>query len=247
MSKPLIGIQLYTVRDALEDDFKGTLKALADMGYDGVEFAWNYGGMTPEVLAAFLNEIGLMCCGVHARGDSIVDPESEHYAYALALKSPCITTSMQGKVAEGWDDAISIASKVGAVATAKGMAFTYHNHDQELEKIGDATALDLLYAKTDPTKVLCELDIYWIQKGGEDPLAYVRKYSGRQPQLHVKDMDAEDGSWTEVGHGILDMPAIINAAIDGGTKWLIYEQDVCKRPALESARMSIETIKRIVG
>ena len=247
MSKPLIGIQLYTVREALTEDFQGTLKALAEMGYDGVEFAWNYGEMAPDALAAFLDEIGLKCCGLHAPTEAVTDSESEHYAYAAALKSPCVTTSMAGKVAEAWNEAISIAAEAGEVAASKGFTFTYHNHAQEFEKKNGDYALDLLYAQTDPAKVRCELDTYWIQAGNEDPVAYIRNYADRLPQLHVKDMDGEDGSWTEVGYGILDMPAIFAAAIEAGVQWVIYEQDVCKRPALESARMSIETIRKYVG
>ena len=105
------------------------------------------------------------------------------------------------------------------------------------------TALDQVLARV--SAVQFELDIYWLKKGGQDPAAFIRRYAGRSPQVHLKDMDANDGSTAEIGSGLLDMKSILAAAKGAGARWLIVEQDHCKRPPLESAKISIEAIKRI--
>lgn len=241
-----IGIQLYTVRSLLDDDFSGTLQALAEMGYQGVEFAGNYGGLPPKELANLLKTLGLQCCGLHAKLDEIGNPQSNSYQYAKALGSPYITTSLAKAVAKDWGATIQNVNEAAPVATQAGMTFTYHNHAQEFAKINGAYALDLLYEKTDPAHVKAELDTYWIRKGGEDPAAYIRKYAGRIPQVHLKDMDAGDESFAEVGEGILDMKDILAAAEEADSEWIIVEQDTCKRPPLESANISIENLKKLM-
>jgi sugar phosphate isomerase/epimerase len=244
MKKFPLGIQLYTVREDCKKDFKGTLSTLAKLGYQGVEFAWNYGGMTPEQLAGFLKELDLKCCGLHAPLDPLLDAKSEWYAYAKAVHSPFITTSCAGDVAKDWKGTIEKIKQAGAVAQTVGLTFTYHNHEQEFEIIEGQYALDMLYAATDPQTVKAELDTYWIKKGGADPAQYIRKCKGRAPQIHLKDMDPADGSFTEVGAGIIALPAVFQAAEDAGARWMIYEQDVCKRPPLESVKITIENLRK---
>jgi sugar phosphate isomerase/epimerase len=86
-----------------------------------------------------------------------------------------------------------------------------------------------------------------VTRGGEDPVNYIRRYAKRLPQLHLKDMDAADGSFTELGNGKIDLAACVCAAKDSICEWVIYEQDVCKRPAFESAVISINHIKKLLG
>jgi sugar phosphate isomerase/epimerase len=223
---------LYTVRQAAKQDFKGTLKQLAEMGFKGVEFAGIYGDMEPADLAAFLKEIGLKCCGQHVGTDSIINPESKAYAYAKALKCPYLTTSGAGMVEKDWPGAIETYRQCGAVAKANGCVFTYHNH-----------AEDMLFQKTDPTEVQGELDTFWIRKGGPDPVAYIAQYPGRVPQIHLKDMHPLTCAFTEVGNGLMDLKAIFKIGKEVGAKWVIVEQDVCPGPELESARTSITNLK----
>ncbi|MCF7837587.1 MAG: sugar phosphate isomerase/epimerase [Candidatus Marinimicrobia bacterium] len=240
------GIQLYTVRETLKDDFKGTLRKLAEIGYGAVEFAWNYGGMTPEQLAGFLDECTLACCGMHMPLDALLDVNSEHYRYANAVNAPCVTVSLAGRVATDWENVPAELAQGAAIAAGHGLSLTYHNHAQELAAFENTTALDWLYAHTAPELVKAELDTYWLAKGGGDPVAYVSRYAGRQPQLHLKDMDREDGSFAEVGTGTLDFPAIIAAAQAAGVEWLIVEQDKCKRAALDSAAISLKNINGLI-
>jgi sugar phosphate isomerase/epimerase len=244
MAKISIGVQVYTVRDDCKMDFKGTLSALAKMGYQGVELGGDYGGMMPEELAAFLKELRIVCCGIHMPLEHLLGATSESYQYAKVVRSPFVSTSCADEVAKDWPDTIEKLCEAGRVAQSLGLTFTYHNHSQEFRKIGGQYALDLLYQAADPATVQAELDTYWVKKGGEDPAAYIRKYAGRTPQIHLKDMDPGDGSFTEVGYGLMDLPAIFAAAEKGGVRWIIYEQDTCKRPPLESARITIENLRK---
>lgn len=246
MTEIPVGIQLYTVREHTgeEASFKETLTALAEMGYKGVEFAWAYGGMDPADLAFFIESLGLTCCGMHTSLEHILDPNSESYDYAAALKSPCVTTSLAGEVAKDWRATIAQVQQAGETAVAQGLCFSYHNHAQEFDKIDGEYALDLLYANTDPAAVQGELDTYWIKKGGEDPVPYIRKYAGRVPQIHLKDMNPDDGNFTEIGEGLMDLAGIFAVGSEVGAQWVIYEQDVCPGLAIDSARLSIDNLRR---
>lgn len=244
MARLPIGIQLYTVRSLLQEDFQGTLKALAEMGYRGVEFAWNYGGMSPQELTAFLKELGLEVCGFHMKENQAVAADSEDYRYASGLGSPFVTLSMAAHVAKDWDAAVAEVVRASRLATESGFTFTYHNHFQEFKRIGGRYALDILYERTDPAQVKAELDTYWIRKGGEDPVAVIRKYAGRVPQIHLKDMNPDNGDFAPIGEGLMDLPAIFAAAEEAKAQWMIYEQDSCQGSPLDSAATSIENLKK---
>lgn len=240
-----LGIQLYTVRDALERDFCGALRAMAEMGFEAVEFAWQYGGLTPEELAAFLQETRLVCCGLHASLDDLLDAGSESYAYARAVASPFITTSCAGAVSDGiWPETVEQLRQAGQVARKNGLVFTYHHHWHEFGVVEDVYALDYLYEKTPADSVCAELDTAWIMKGNEDPVSYIRKHGDRTRQIHLKDFDRATNEVTELGRGCVDLPAIFQVAQEIGCQWLIYEQDQSTLgSSLESARTSLKYLK----
>ena len=239
-----LGIQLYTVRDVCAKDFKGTLKALAAMGYQGVEFAGDYGKLDPKELAAFLKESKLVAAGMHVSLADIQDSNSPSYQYAKAIKSPFLTTSLCGQVGPQWKQTIAEVAKAGAVAKAQGLVFTYHNHAQEFQLVDGKIAQDMMFEQTDRGAVSFELDTYWIKAGGQDPIAYINKFAGRVPQVHLKDMDPVDRTFTEVGAGLMDLPAIFAASKKAGAQWIIVEQDTCKRLSIDSARISATNLKK---
>ena len=243
------GIQLYSVRDQLEKDFPGTIQALKEMGFEGVEFAWNYGKLTPEAVAAFIAETGLVCCGLHAGLADLRDAASLAYRYAKALQTPCITTSCCGaEELANWEATIVALADAGRVASEQGQRFTYHNHAPEFEVRGGKTLLDALYAQTDARHVKAELDTAWIYAGGQDPVAYIRAYSGRVPQVHAKDYRRAEKRLVEIGRGDLDFKAIIAAARAAQTEWLIYELDASTiGDSLASAREAAATLRPLLG
>lgn len=235
--KPRLGIQLWSVKEWLKTDFKGTLEALADMGFQGVEFAGNYGDMTPEALADFLKSVGLKCCGLHGREADLLDASSAFYALAKTLESAYVTLSLAGKVGPAWRETFPTLEKIGRVAADKGLIFTYHNHHQEMAEIENQPALDLLFDNTTPAFVKAELDLGWIRKGGGDPMLYLDKYAGRTPQIHLRDFDVANQVVTDVGQGFIDIAAVFAKAEKIGTNWVIYEQDRFPVSALESCRV----------
>jgi sugar phosphate isomerase/epimerase len=247
MSKPRIGLQLWTVRELLSADFAGTLAAVSAAGYDAVEFAGNYGQKPPTDLAALLSELNLKCCGLHSNIAELRDPSSNTYAYAKALGAKHLTVSMPSAVQKDCLGAIKDIVQAAEAVKQQGYVFTYHNHAAEFDRVNGEYALDLIFERTSPDTVKAELDTYWIRKGGADPVAFIRKYSDRMPQLHLKDMDGEDESFAEVGEGCLDMKGILAAASQSAVEWLIVEQDKCKRDPLESIRISIDNLKGLLA
>lgn len=242
-----IGIQLYTVREPLTQDFKGVCRELVKLGFEGAEFAGNYGGMEPAELAAFCKEIGLKACGTHIGINELGDPANKAYEYARALKVKYVTCSYGGDFTQVWKTCSDLCGKAGAAAAKNGFTFTYHNHAAELAKVDGECALDLIFKNNDAKKVMAELDVYWLTKGEQNPVDYIKRYSSRLPELHMKDMNPEDSSFTELGTGRVDLAACVAAAKESICEWVIYEQDVCKRPQLESAEMSIKHLKKLLG
>ncbi len=240
-----LGIQLYTLGGLLNDDFHGCLKELAAMGYDGVEFAGIYGGRTPEQLADELQELGLAVCGMHLPVTAIMDPDNEAYRYANAIGCKYLITSICGTFIDDFEEVVRNCRKAGQVAAEQGLCFAYHNHALEFQKINGKCAMDLFYEQTPIFQVKAELDTYWIKKGGEDPVPYLKKYALRLPLIHLKDMDKTDGSFAAVGTGSIDLPGILDVARDSVAEWVIYEQDSCPISPLECARISIENIKKL--
>lgn len=238
-----IGIQLYSVRDFTGDDmFKDTLAQLAELGFEGVELAWRYGGMSPDELAEFLESIDLRCCGLHVQLDELLDPDHMVYNYALACNSPFITTSLCSRVDE-WADLVPQVDEAAAVAAAKGLQFTYHNHWHEFVKIDGVYAQDILRDQSDPATVSFEIDLGWVKKGGADPMAYWRTYAGRVPQIHLRDFSVEQDAVCDVGAGFIDVAAVAAQARELGTQWLIYEQDTYPVSPMDSARTCIERLR----
>ena len=139
------------------------------------------------------------------------------------------------------------ASKVAARLAEGGLVFGYHNHSFELEKFGDRTGLQILYEDSDPKYFTAEIDTYWVQHGGGDPIAWIKKLSGRIPLLHLKDMTMKGSQqlMAEIGEGNLNWQGILPAAKEAGVIWYIVEQDTCQRDPFESLAISLRNLKEM--
>jgi sugar phosphate isomerase/epimerase len=238
-----IGIQLYSVRNALAEDFKGTLQELSKLGFKGVEFAFNYGGIAPAELAAFLKEQDLKAIGIYELLDNICNPEAEGYAQAAALGCKYFTFGFgAAQIEEDFEKCLDICRKAVETASAKGLTMCYHAHAHEFKKFKGEYYLDLLLNAPGLEKMEFEADTCWIRQGGEDVIGYMEKYADRIPLLHVKDVTA-DGKITELGNGVIDFKAVADFAKANNIPWLSYEQDITDKPGLESAIISIEHLK----
>lgn len=273
MTKLPIGIQLYSVRDAMEKDFAGTIKALAEMGYDQVEFAGIFGKSAEEV-KAICAEAGVTPISAHV-GLNVVLPDIEGVVktYAEIGCKYMVIPWAEGKVLPGGDEYAQFLEnikKIAAELRKYGMKLGYHNHDFEFVKIDGKNKLDILYADTDPADLQTQIDTCWAKVGGENPAEYVKKYTGRAPLVHIKDFVGEksnnmygliDGGKAEevnekpavpfelrpVGYGVQDVAAIIAAAEAAGAESVIVEQDqpsMDKTP-MECAKMSIDYIRSL--
>ena len=244
-----IAIQLYTVRDQAAADFEGTLKAIKAMGYEGVEFA-GLCGKTPAEVKALCETIGLTPISAHvAYYEMLGDPKGVLAAYAEIgckyVAIPYLTPECRPG-SDGFTKVVENAEMLGKIAKDLGMTLLYHNHDFEFEKIDGKYALEVLYDTVPAELLQTELDTCWVRVGGEEPAAYVKKFAGRAPVVHLKDyaggksdhmyeligIESEEKAVEEnpfefrpVGFGVQDMPAIIQAAEDAGAGWLVVEQD----------------------
>lgn len=246
MSIP-VAVQLYTVRDEFEKDIKGTLKKVAEIGYSGVEFA-GIPAIDAKELKKELDNLGLKTAGFHIPLDQLKNDINNVIAYCTALDCRYIVCPWaEYKTIEDCDKMAENLSSIGRVCNEEGIELCYHNHNHEFIKYDGEYALDILYSSVKPELLKAEIDVYWVKHAGEEPVSYMKKYRGRIPLLHIKDMDkGEEKEFAEIGNGIIDFKPIIEEAELSGTKWLIVEQDVCRRPPLESIEISFKNLKKIL-
>ena len=246
-----IGIQLYTVRELTKTDFTGTITKIAKMGYDAVEFA-GYGNLTAPQVKALLDDLGLQCAGTHEGFGNLDNNLQERIDFNLAIGNEYIVCpSMPEEWRQNGADGIkAFAEKMntfGQKIKAAGMQLCYHNHAFEFEKVNDKYIIDHLFEATDHDLVKSELDVYWVVRGGEDPVSFLQNHAGRCPLLHMKDMaNDKDKSFAPVGTGTLDMKAIIDMAKKTGAKWFIVEQDRTKLPVLEAIEISLHNLRELL-
>ncbi|GEO24273.1 sugar phosphate isomerase [Alicyclobacillus acidoterrestris] len=244
-----LALQLYTLRDLLEKDFAGTLRKVADIGYQAVELH-TYGGFTPVQLRNLLDDLGLQAVSAHVAlarieselGNVVEEAKTIGFQYIVVPWLP----PERRQTKEDYEKLIATLAHAGDELAQAGLQLVYHNHDFEFTKFDGEFMLDTLFAKTDAKRVQAELDLYWIHRAGADPVAYINKYAGRLDLLHMKDASAADGSFAEVGQGVLDWDKIIAAAKDAGVKWYIVEQDVCKTDALACIQTSFAFLQHRV-
>lgn len=240
-----IALQLYTVRDETAKDFIGTLRHVAGVGYAGVEFA-GFGGLPAKELRTVLADLNLQVAAAHIGIDELTNDPGDVIDYQLALGNKFVVVSVMSAPADldGWEAEASRLNEIGALLKENDLQLCYHNHAHEFVVVNGEYGLDLLYKLSDADLVQAELDLYWVKKGGQDPVHYVRKYAGREPLLHIKDMAADaEGSFTEFGTGILAWDEIFATAENAGVQWYIVEQDFCKRPCLESIEISFRNLQ----
>ena len=246
-----VALQLYTVRDALSKDYVGTLKKVKEIGYDAVQLTGVFPYDAPKT-RGILDELGLQAAGCHIALEELESDVGKWIEFCQVLGTrdvvcPYLPDERRGSL-DDWLKTALLLDQIGAQCREKGARLSYHNHSFEFVKFNGRYALDLLYEHTSPAHLYAEIDTYWVKHGGEEPRDFIRKYSGRIPILHVKDMASdEERSFAEVGSGILDWPAIHRAAVQAGVECYCVEQDTCKRDPLESAAMSLDYVSKLVS
>ncbi|WP_219639437.1 sugar phosphate isomerase/epimerase [Cohnella sp. CFH 77786] len=241
-----IGVQPYTVRELMAQDYTGTLEKLAAIGYRGVELGLPPAGMTVAEQKRLLGRLGLQVIGTHGPFDSLEADWEALFRYLDETGGRFIALSLKFASKEEVLAKSQELNRIGRKCKEAGVQLLYHNHDWEFVRFDGVSALDWLLQETDPEWVKMELDTYWVARGGEDPAAYLGKLKGRCPLLHIKDMEAgEEKFFAEIGEGVLDFVSIARAAEEAGTEWLIVEQDQSRRDPIESLTISWRHLQRM--
>ncbi len=269
-----IGVQLYSVRDDAARDIEGTLRAVKEMGYDGVELAGLY-GKTPEELKALAESMGLTVISAHTglwetRGSSAKAVAEQYRKAGCRYIAIAAMGNEDRPGGENFETAKAEIAELAEACKAEGMTLLYHNHDFEFATLEDGRiVLEAIYGCASPELFQTEIDVCWAKTAGHDPAELVRAYAGRAPLVHLKDfsgvpeqsrydnaglkftrpVDASPFSLQPVGRGEQDIPAIVAAAEAAGSEWLIVEQD---SPAegdtpMESIAYSATYLKTLLG
>ncbi|HEY6291270.1 MAG TPA: sugar phosphate isomerase/epimerase [Terriglobia bacterium] len=270
-----IGLELYTVRQQFTTDAKRTLAQVAAIGYQEVEL-FSFAKYKPAELKQMVEAAGLKAPSGHCSAqdlakdtspliDSFRDAGVSYMICAFPGHRPGTAQSTLQVAGQGFNPHFSeddykwmaeTFNQVGASCQKAGLQFGYHNHNLDFIPFEDGQlALDYLLQQTDPKLVQLEMDCYWVSRAGKDPLDYMKRYPGRIPILHLKDMkpgvtpttDISKGgdAFTEVGRGTIDWKRIFQAAPEAGVKHYFVEQDKCDGPPMESAKISYEYLKNL--
>jgi len=250
MKRLPVALQLYSVRDQLKEDFKRVVHKVAEIGYDGAQFA-GYGGLSAAEMRALLKETGLQPAGTHTGLNVLEGQLDQEIDYNLEIGNQWIICpalpEARRQDTTGWREIAVTLNKIGERCRDRGVKFGYHNHAFEFPQITDGQpgerGIDVLLGQTDSELVFWEPDVYWIHKGGEDPVTMIRQYAGRVPITHLKDETKDDRrTFAEVGVGTLDWPNILQASEDANVEWHCVEQDRCDRDPLESVAISLKNL-----
>lgn len=257
------GLALYTVRDAMGEDAKATLKKVAEAGYKNIEAASYADGkfydMSPVDFKSFVNELGLTPISTHQgsvtldNADAMMaDVKAAGFEYFVIPVPPMSmfefnmeerTMNMKGTATELAD----ILDTLGEKANTAGLKLLYHNHDFEFMTDKDGVVIiDYLLENCNPEFVNFQMDLYWVTKAGADPVAYFEKYPGRFKIWHVKDMD-DQGRFAPVGKGTIDFSRILAQKELSGMEYYMVEQDMTFEglDPLEAIKISHEGLKEI--
>jgi len=228
-----IGLQLYTVRDQMKADFEGSLARVAEIGYKEVEFA-GYFNHTPADVRAILDRHGLTAPSTHV-GDTSPEAWKASLDAAKTIGHEYIVVPWipqeRRLTLDGWKRVAADFNRAAQAAHDAGLQFGYHNHDFEFPTLEGQVPYDVLLQNTDPKLVQLEIDLYWMTKAGQDPLAYFSRWPGRVPLVHVKDSAGPpEHKMVDVGQGKIDWKRIFAKKDQAGIKHAFVEHDQPPQP-----------------
>jgi sugar phosphate isomerase/epimerase len=248
-TRPLIGLQLYTVRDHVAEHMEETLRKVAAMGYEGIEVGGSFGEMDSGSMKRLCDELKLKVIAMHASIDALQNNFDKTVEDALLLDTKYVIIAWSGEEYRSREGALTLAkilNEQGAKLNSSGLQLLYHNHDFEFVKYDGETMFDILLSNTDANLVKAEVDSFWVQKGGGNAADFIRQHKGRVPLVHIKDMtNDERETFAEIGEGKMNWPEIFAASEEGDVYAYVVEQDKCEREPLESIQISIDNLKKM--
>jgi len=239
-----VGLQLYSIRDAMTADVPGTLKKVSDMGYINLELAdyaeGKFYGHAPKEFKKMVDDLGMVCFSSHSQVESanITMDKAKLMAEAhaeLGVKY-CIKPWIEepDRNVESYKKMIADCNEVGKIMKGVGIQFGYHNHNFEfLNTDGVVPYYDIFLKEMDADLITMELDLFWASKAGQNPVEMFNKYPGRFQLLHFKDMKTNQPPFftvikddiCSVGEGVIDFKKILAAKDIAGAKCIIVEDD----------------------
>lgn len=241
------GLQLYSVRKEMLEAPIPTLQKIAAFGIKQIESAGSskghYYGLTPQEIRNICKDLGMTVRSGHVQLDKnwskTLDEAAasgQEYLIISSLPSEGQTIDNYKAVAEQFNDA-------GVEAKKRGIRFGYHNHDFEFEKEKGRVLYDVLLEETEASFVCMELDLGWVIATGNDPLAYFKKYPGRFPLWHLKDMDLKKKESVEFGKGGLNIKSMFANAKQSGLRYFFIEQEEYSVNAFDSIQYDLNYLK----
>jgi sugar phosphate isomerase/epimerase len=244
-----VGLQLYTIRDAMAKDVPGSLKKVSDIGYKYLELAdyaeGKFYGYAPLEFKKMVTDLGMEILSSHTQvegaGVTLENARKMAEDHAkLGVKyclQPWIIEEMRTTIAS-YQKMAANWNKIGVVMREFGIQFGYHNHNFEFIKLeGKVPYFDIMLAELDADLVTMELDLFWTTKAGQDPVEIINKYPGRFQLFHMKDMYTNEApffttidvkDFAPVGAGVIDFNRILEVKNIAGMKYMIVEQDSTK-------------------
>jgi len=251
-----IGLELYTVRELFAKDPVGTLKQVAAIGYKEVELG---PGPKPAGLQQDLRAFGLKAPSGYFDAPANIEAWKKSVEEAHRFGLQYIVVGDNPKLdAQGWKRRADFFSECGRVALQAAVHFCYHAHFHEYARVDDTTGYDIMLTHCDPKLFNMEMDIFWAIYAGADPLHYWRRYPGRFPLLHIKDMrkgvkfdsrqsppDTGPNIFAPVGRGRIDWRRLFAHVHEAGAKHIFVEQDRCTLPPMEVAKIGFTYLKNL--
>lgn len=253
-----IAAQLFTIRDFTKtrEDFAASMAKIRDIGYQAVQVS-QIGDIADADVKRICDDNGLTICNTHVSVDDLLNKLNaviEQHRLWGARHVAIGGMPLENRESEaGFRRFAEVANGIGERLYDAGLTFSYHNHSFEFLRFGARSGLELIFDETDPRFVRAELDTYWIQHGGADPVAWIERMQDRMPVIHLKDMvmlPAEDGgrpqqAMAEVGEGNMNFAGILATCRRIGVEWYAVEQDICQRDPFESLAISLRNLRAL--
>lgn len=269
-----IAAQLFTIREFTQtrEDFAASMAKVRAIGYEAVQVS-QIGDIPDAEVKRIADDNGMTICNTHSSVEQLQrDPDAVIEQHRLWGARHVAIGGMPQEYREsedGFRRFAAIANDIGETLNAAGMTFSYHNHSFEFVRFGKKSGLELIFDETDPRYVQFEIDTYWVQHGGADPVVWIEKMQDRMPVVHLKDMvmipppsksppnelgrvDTDrrgdlrpQQAMAEVGEGNMNFAGILAACKRIGVEWYAVEQDICQRDPFESLAISYRNLREM--
>ena len=243
------GVQLYSFRNEMAKDAIATLKQIASLGFKEIETArsqkGHYYGLGPAEMKSVCDDLNMNLKSGHVHLDDKWQQTMEEAVESGQEYLICSSMPSNGQNVDNYKKVAEEFNKAGEACKKLNLKFGYHNHEYEFETENNQVLYDVLLSNTEADLVHMELDLGWVVVAGKDPLDYFKKYPGRFPLWHLKDMDMNKKESTEFGKGDLDIPAMMNHKKASGVKHIFIEQEEYANNPLESMKHNMAYLNKL--